>query len=55
MAALGALLTSLLTTADFGASMPFLNALPLSAYGFGWVLPAAIFGVIGGLIGRKTA
>lgn len=54
MAALGALLTSILTTAaDFGPSVPFLNALPLSSLGFGWVLPAAVFGAIGALIDRK--
>ena len=54
MAALGALLTSLLTTAaDFGASLPFLARLPLSEFGFGWVLPAAVCGFIGALIERK--
>ena len=54
MAALGALLTSLLTTAaDFGASLPFLARLPLAEFGFGWVLPAAVCGFIGALIERK--
>ena len=54
MAALGALLTSLLTTAaDFGASLPFLARLPLVEFGFGWVLPAAVCGFIGALIERK--
>ena len=54
MAALGALLTSLLTTAaDFGASLPFLARLPLAEFGFGWVLPAVVCGFIGALIERK--
>ena len=54
MAALGALLTSLLTTAaDFGASLPFLARLPLAEFGFGWVLPAAVCGFVGALIERK--
>ena len=56
MAALGALLTSLLATAaDFGASLPFLAWLPLSEFGFGWVLPAAVCGFVGALIKRKNA
>ena len=56
MAALGALLTSLLTTvADFGVSVPLLHLLPLDALGFGWVLPAVIFGAAGALVGRKRA
>ena len=54
MAALGALLTSLLATAaDFGASLPFLARLPLAEFGFGWVLPAVVCGFIGALIERK--
>ena len=54
MAALGALVTSLLTTAaDFGVSLPFLARLPLAEFGFGWVLPAAVCGAIGALVGRK--
>ena len=55
MAALGALATSLLTTAaDFGLSLPFLSLLPLSSLGFGWVVPAAVCGMLGALIQPKA-
>lgn len=49
LAALGALGTSILTTASayFGLSVPVLDALPLASLGFGWILPAALGGVIG--------
>ena len=33
--------------------MPFLQYLPLSSLGFGWVLPAAICGLVGMLIGSS--
>lgn len=52
-AALGALLYSLLeVVASFGISMPFLKLFPLARFGFGWILPAAVFGLLGLLIGR---
>ena len=47
LAALGALLGSLLAS----AGVP----LPLAAFGFGWVLPAAGCGIAGGLLGRKQS
>ncbi len=48
-AALGALLFSLLSTLDAhtGLSFPFLNRLPLSDLGFGWILPSAVAGAVG--------
>lgn len=53
MAALGALAASVLTVAaDFGAPLDFLKQLPLAAMGFGWVVPAAVCGALGALIGR---
>lgn len=54
MAALGALVTSVLNAAaDFGLPLRFLARLPLAEFGFGWVLPAGVCGVIGALMGRK--
>ena len=48
MAAAGALVTSVLeTVASFGVSMPWLKLLPLSSLGFGWIVPAVVFGLIG--------
>lgn len=53
MAALGALIFSALTVAaDFGVPLDFLKRLPLAAMGFGWLLPAAVCGALGALIGR---
>ena len=50
MAALGALLVSLMEAMEgFGLPMAFLHRLPLSSLGFGWILPAAFFGVLGAL------
>ena len=43
LAALGALVTSILTVAaDFGAPLTFLQSLPLSSLGFGWLVPALL-------------
>lgn len=51
MAAVGALLTSVLeTAASLNISMPWLKLLPLYQLGFGWVVPAVVFGVIGALL-----
>lgn len=53
MAALGALAVSLLTVAaDLGAPLDFLTLLPLASLGFGWVVPAAVCGLLGALAGR---
>ena len=50
MAALGALIVSLMEAMEgFGLPMAFLHRLPLSSLGFGWILPAAFFGVLGAL------
>jgi LIVCS family branched-chain amino acid:cation transporter len=49
--ALGALVASFIETlAAQGLGMDFIYNLPLSQYGFGWVLPAIICGLIGALI-----
>ena len=55
MSALGALIVSLFTVLNqyTEISVPVLNALPLSFMGFGWVLPAAIGGILGALIPHK--
>ena len=58
MAALGALAVSLLEVIRTytGAELAFLNLLPLSSLGFGWVLPALACGIAGALIpGRSDA
>jgi len=55
MAALGALLVSVLGTVNtLGVPIPFLDRLPLAALGFGWVVPAAVFGLLGALMGRTA-
>lgn len=59
-AAVGALIISTLDTLrDLGAALPFLEKLPLAAYGFAWVLPAVLGALIGAFIrpaqGPKTA
>ena len=54
MAALGALVFSLLETAvSFGLDMLVLARMPLASLGFGWVVPAAVCGALGALIGRS--
>ena len=57
MAALGALIFSLLAALGSYAHLPmaFLNALPFAALGFGWVIPAALFGLLGFLLSRLKA
>ena len=37
-----------------GAELAFLDLLPLSSLGFGWVLPAAVCGVIGALLPARA-
>ena len=56
MAALGALVFSLLETAvSFGLDIPLLSRMPLASLGFGWVVPAAVCGTLGALIGRSRS
>ena len=56
LAALGALAVSGLTAArNLGAPLEVLDLLPLSSFGFGWVVPAAVCGLLGLLAGRKTS
>ena len=52
LAALGALVTSMLNALGTygGVALPFLEALPLADLGFGWLLPAAVCGLIGAAI-----
>lgn len=51
MAALGALLFSILETLNqSGVSIPLVERLPLAALGFGWVVPALVFGLLGALL-----
>lgn len=53
-AAIGALVASIIETAAAqGLGMEFIYNLPLSQYGFGWVLPAIVCGCIGLLIKPK--
>lgn len=52
LAALGALATSLLNALVTygGVEIAFLQSLPLASLGFGWLLPAAVCGLIGAFI-----
>ena len=51
MAALGALLFSILETLNqSGVSISLVERLPLAALGFGWVVPALVFGLLGALL-----
>ena len=56
MATLGALLFSSLTALSTYAhiSIPFLNALPLASLGFGWIVPAVLFGLLGLVMARMS-
>lgn len=55
-AVVGALLTSLLTTAStYGLEMPFLQKLPLASLGLGWVVPAVVFGLVAFFVERIVA
>ncbi|SFP35404.1 branched-chain amino acid:cation transporter, LIVCS family [Oscillibacter sp. PC13] len=51
LAAFGALITSLLTViSTYGTPILLLSRLPLADLGFGWVVPAALCGILGLLI-----
>ena len=54
-AAYATLLTSLLTVVDsLGINIGFIHKLPLASFGFNWVLPAIIGGVIGFIFSQKN-
>lgn len=38
---------------DFGVSIPVLQRLPLQSFGFGWIVPAILCGIVGLLIPEK--
>jgi LIVCS family branched-chain amino acid:cation transporter len=53
-AAVGALVISIIETChSYGMGMDFITKLPLSGFGFGWVLPALLMGIIGSFLKRK--
>ena len=56
MATLGALIFSVVTAMSsyLGVSVPFLNMLPFSSLGFGWILPAALFALLGLMMSRSS-
>ena len=57
LATLGALLFSVLSVLKntFGAPLAFLDYLPLSSLGFGWLLPSLVLGAIGFLLPGGTS
>ena len=57
LATLGALLFSVLSVLKntFGAPLGFLDYLPLSSLGFGWLLPSLVLGAIGFLLPGGTS
>lgn len=55
-AVIGALLTSVLNTVStYGVRMPFLQKLPLASLGLGWIVPAAVFGLVAFVVQRIAA
>ena len=55
-AALGALVIAVLdTVSGLGLSLPFLTRLPLASYGFAWLLPAVLGGLIGSAVPCRRA
>ena len=56
LATLGALAFSILTAISSygGVAIPFLGKLPFAVFGFGWVLPALICGLIGEILRRTV-
>lgn len=53
VAGYGALAVGLIDIIDDAVGMPFMQSLPLAQFGFGWVTPVVILGVIGALIPFK--
>lgn len=53
-AALGALITAIASAAcDLGFAVPLVTSLPLVDYGFGWVIPAILGGIIGAFLPKN--
>lgn len=49
----GSLIASVLATASlYGMSVPVVDSLPLASLGLGWVLPAAVFGLMAYLVSK---
>lgn len=49
----GSLIASVLATASlYGMSVPVVDSLPLASLGLGWVLPAALFGLVAYLVSK---
>lgn len=52
-AVIGALIASVLSTISlYGVSVPIVNTLPMASLGLGWIVPAAVFGLVAYVIGR---
>ena len=52
-AVIGALIASVLSTISlYGVSVPIIDTLPLASLGLGWIVPAAVFGLVAYVIGR---
>lgn len=49
----GSLIASVLATASlYGMNVPVIDSLPLASLGFGWLTPAAVFGLVGYLVSK---
>lgn len=49
----GSLIASVLATAElYGMNVPVVDSLPLASLGLGWVLPAAVFGLVAYLVSK---
>lgn len=52
-AVIGALIASVLSTISlYGVSVPIIDTLPLASLGLGWIVPAAVLGIVAYVIGR---
>ena len=52
-AVIGALIASVLSTISlYGVSVPIIDTLPLASLGLGWIVPAAVFGLVAYVISR---
>ena len=49
----GSLIASVLATAElYGMNIPVIDSLPLASLGFGWLTPAAVFGLVAYLVSK---